>query len=91
MVTYTLAGWLTITEEVKQKYQKDDVVQASSLYDKDYAGYCKWGILPTLTTISSRYTPAYLVPLTARDEQLVYKCDPFGTILPEVARGLASI
>ncbi|HEU4443922.1 MAG TPA: hypothetical protein VFR94_04525 [Nitrososphaeraceae archaeon] len=40
MVTYS--DWLTITEEVKQKYQKDDVVQARSLYDKDYAGYCKW-------------------------------------------------
>lgn len=75
--------WLKITEdEVKRKYQNDDVTPDPSRYlTKDYANYYAYGVYPPIGWIPTRYAvPMYPVP-TATEQPVIYKCDLCGATL----------
>jgi hypothetical protein len=70
--------WLKINEEeVKSKYQKDDVPDPSRYLIKDYENYYRYAVYPPIEWTRARYvSPPYPVPLANLDEHpLVYKCD----------------
>lgn len=75
--------WLKITEdEVKRKYQKDDVIPEPSRYlTKDYENFYRYAMYPPIGWIPARYTaPTYAAPTTAQEQPpILYKCDLCGS------------
>jgi len=77
--------WIKLTEaEVKQKYQRDDVIPEPARYlTKNYENYYRYGVYPPIGWTASRYAvPQYPVPSldTGKEQPLLYKCDLCNTV-----------